>query len=131
MGYTTWTGTVSAYKLLHRRINQRFGRPKVCEDCGSKTAKKYEWANISGKYLEDRTDWRRLCCKCHKRLDASSFVGKRFSGKKHTLESRRKTAESMKRYWAENREKMMAIQPRGVKSARYKHGKYMKGGLAW
>lgn len=27
------------------------------------------WANISGKYLRDITDWVRLCVSCHKYFD--------------------------------------------------------------
>jgi len=60
-----------SYDLAHRRMDKTYGRPRKCDDCGTKTAKIYDWANISGKYLLNPTDWKRLCRKCHIKLDGS------------------------------------------------------------
>jgi len=38
------------------------------EGDGTKTAKKYEWANLTGLY-DNIFDYVRLCCSCHKKKD--------------------------------------------------------------
>lgn len=57
------------YGAKHKRIKERYGVPKSCEICKTEDSPKFEWANISGKYQEDRSDWIRLCCQCHRRYD--------------------------------------------------------------
>lgn len=57
------------YQRIHARIRERYGTPNRCEHCGTDESKKFEWANISGKYLLVREDWARLCCRCHRRYD--------------------------------------------------------------
>lgn len=64
-----WKDNHQEYVNLHRRISRKFGKPKMCEICGRTDLEKYEWANKSGKYLEDRLDWLRLCRKCHIKYD--------------------------------------------------------------
>jgi len=59
------------YNTAHWWINTHFKRPKECEHCGTTTAKKYEWANISKKYKRVRSDWLNLCCSCHRKYDNS------------------------------------------------------------
>lgn len=118
MSYSTWKGTVADYKALHVRVAQAFGKPKVCEQCQDDTAKRYEWANVSGEYVFDRNDWKYLCVTCHRRMDADSYTGKRFDGRSHTTESRAKTAESMRKYWEENRDKMNAVHAKASKAKR-------------
>lgn len=57
------------YGTLHAHIRREFGTPSICENCKTTESKKFEWANISGDYKLDRSDWARLCCKCHRRYD--------------------------------------------------------------
>ncbi|MEK6880580.1 MAG: hypothetical protein AABY22_13265, partial [Nanoarchaeota archaeon] len=57
------------YKRVHVWINKRLGNPQKCLFCKTIKAKKYEWANKSGKYKWDIKDWLRLCVKCHKKYD--------------------------------------------------------------
>lgn len=52
---------------LHRRIKQRLAKPELCQACNKKAA--YDLANVSGKYLEDLSDWEWLCRSCHMRMD--------------------------------------------------------------
>lgn len=59
-----------SYFALHARVRIARGRPRLCEDCGSTTAKAYDWASVSGKY-EDISDYRRLCRACHIRKDGT------------------------------------------------------------
>lgn len=64
-----WKGDKVGYMGLHRWVRMHLGKPSICEHCGNKDARKYEWANKSGKYLRDLTDWLRLCKPCHKKYD--------------------------------------------------------------
>ncbi len=102
--YSGFKGSVTEYKRLHEWVSYHFGRPQMCEDCGTTEAKRYDWAAIDNRYTKLREDWKRLCRSCHQKFDADVFEGKRFTGKKHTEESKRKASEAMKKKWVENRE---------------------------
>ena len=60
-----------AYSQLHKWVKKHLGSPKRCESCGKikKTNYQIHWANKSGKYKLDLTDWIRLCAKCHHARD--------------------------------------------------------------
>lgn len=66
-----WTGDRVSYRALHQWIQKHRGKPHYCENCKKTNLnhRQYNWANISGKYLRDVTDWKRLCAKCHKLYD--------------------------------------------------------------
>ena len=64
-----WKGDNASYSAIHYWMERQLGKPKLCMHCGTTTAKKFEWANISREYKRDVTDFIRLCCKCHKRYD--------------------------------------------------------------
>lgn len=64
-----WKGDNVGYHALHGWVNLRLGKPKLCSICGTTKAKKYEWANISGKYQRTKKDWERLCVSCHRKKD--------------------------------------------------------------
>ena len=67
-----WKGSKVGYFALHNWVSRKFGKPCKCEDCGSNDKNKiYQWANISNNYLRDRSDWKRLCISCHKKLDSA------------------------------------------------------------
>jgi hypothetical protein len=61
------------YRGIHNWIERRLGKPNFCEDCGSKEDQRYEWANISGNYKKDITDWKRLCVPCHRKDNVRAF----------------------------------------------------------
>jgi hypothetical protein len=63
-----WKGAQAGYSAKHKRLTSKYGKPTQCAAC-NKTAKYIDWANLSGEYKEDITDWIRLCRKCHKWLD--------------------------------------------------------------
>lgn len=67
-----WKGNNVGYDGLHRWVKRYLGKPQECEHCNTTTAKKYEWANKSGLYLRDLTDWLRLCVSCHRKYDGHS-----------------------------------------------------------
>jgi len=64
-----WKGDKVGYSALHEWLRLRLGNPKVCDRCPDLKAKRYEWANISGKYKRILSDWERLCVRCHRKKD--------------------------------------------------------------
>jgi hypothetical protein len=71
-----WKGLDVSYGALHTWIREHFGSPTSCEKCSRKnlTGGKIHWANISKKYLRIRSDWIRLCAKCHKKFDKDTVA---------------------------------------------------------
>lgn len=70
MNKNLWKVNHSRYTYLHNWLKYFFGKSYKCE--GSNCSKKcnyYEWANISGEYKKDRSDWIMLCTSCHRRMD--------------------------------------------------------------
>lgn len=57
------------YVALHYWVRKQLGTPQECENCGTTEAKFFDWANISGNYLKDISDWARLCRRCHALFD--------------------------------------------------------------
>lgn len=64
-----WAGDKVGYFALHDWVSRVLGRPKQCENCGTTKHTRYEWANISGEYKRDTSDWARLCKMCHFLID--------------------------------------------------------------
>ena len=64
-----WKGNGAGYNALHSWIRKKLGKPKVCHNCKTEVAKKYEWANISKEYKRELSDWVRLCTSCHRFYD--------------------------------------------------------------
>ena len=59
------------YRGVHQWMQYHYGKPKKCSRCGftSDNGRQFHWANLSGQYLKDITDWKRLCVSCHLRMD--------------------------------------------------------------
>jgi len=51
------------YSAIHSRLIRDWGKADLCDNCNS--SKTVDWANVSGKYLLIRSDWKKLCRKCH------------------------------------------------------------------
>ena len=68
---SNWSGNKVEYNGLHKWINRNFGYAKECHFCkkqGEKTKFgrwNISWANISGEYKRDISDFIGLCVKCH------------------------------------------------------------------
>lgn len=62
-----WKGDKVGYYALHHWLNRVLGKAKICFKCGSFGGKirGCHWANISGKYRRDLSDWISLCPKCN------------------------------------------------------------------
>lgn len=68
-----WKDSEVGRKALHQWVRRSLGEPMKCEKCGIVVRKttRIHWANKSGKYKRELTDWMRLCVPCHKRYDLS------------------------------------------------------------
>lgn len=66
-----WKGEKATYSPKHIWLHRHYGKANKCENknCTYKNPKRYEWANISGKYLRERSDYKMLCPSCHRRED--------------------------------------------------------------
>lgn len=76
-----WKGDNIGYSGLHQWIRLTFGKATKCEYKNCKyprqnkakvwvfKPKRFEWANINGKYKRDREDWVQLCPSCHRKFD--------------------------------------------------------------
>lgn len=62
-----WKGDKVDYFCLHKWISYHLGPAKKCEFCGSE--KNVEWANKSGEYKREFSDFIQLCKKCHCEFD--------------------------------------------------------------
>jgi predicted transcriptional regulator len=66
-----YRGEKAKYQARHKWIYSHYGSINFCQLCFEKSINKYkyDWANISGEYKRDISDWVRLCRKCHKNFD--------------------------------------------------------------
>lgn len=66
-----WKGDDVGYLGLHKWVYRKLGQPNKCGYCGKDglNAQRIHWANKSGKYKRDISDWIRLCRKCHAEYD--------------------------------------------------------------
>ncbi len=67
--HSSWKGDKVGYKALHEWVYKQLGNPSKCQNCRITTAKRFEWANKSGRYLRNISDWLRLCTCCHRKHD--------------------------------------------------------------
>lgn len=73
---TSWKGDRATYGAFHYRVQGIRGKPSVCSMCETTSAKRYEWANMTGNYASVY-DYVRLCKSCHSRFDGviSNIIG--------------------------------------------------------
>ena len=57
------------YQKVHKWLYRNYGKANYCSNSSNHSTKKYEWANISGEYFFDITDWKQLCPSCHRKMD--------------------------------------------------------------
>jgi len=55
-------------------MRKTYGKADRCETCLLKDVidskkRTFAWANISGEYKQDRSDWKMMCYSCHKKYD--------------------------------------------------------------
>jgi hypothetical protein len=78
---SVWKGDNAGYGAKHIWIVAHFGKASKCENPNCfyprkdmrgyimEKPKRFEWANISGKYKRRRNDWKELCPSCHRKYD--------------------------------------------------------------
>lgn len=66
-----WKGMSAGYVAKHLWIVKHYGKANRCEDkdCTFRNPSRYEWCNVSGKYLRSRSDYMQLCPSCHRKFD--------------------------------------------------------------
>ncbi len=66
-----WKGEKVSYVALHQWLYRELGQPDTCEFCDKSglSGKSIHWANKSGFYKRELSDWLRLCAKCHYHYD--------------------------------------------------------------
>ena len=69
--HNLWKGNDVGYRALHHWVDRWLGKPDVCEFCrrSGLNGRQIHWANKSGNYLRELTDWIRLCFQCHFQYD--------------------------------------------------------------
>ena len=72
----TWKGDEVGYHALHAWVKREFGPPTTCGRCTNPRSKRFEWANLSGNYTRERSDWESMCASCHRRYDAAKRKAK-------------------------------------------------------
>lgn len=69
-GNPRWKGESASYAAIHAWVTRYLGKPKYCVFCGKQDIiSRYHWANKSGEYKRDLSDWIRLCIPCHSAHD--------------------------------------------------------------
>ena len=73
-----------SYSAVHYWIVRRYGKASQCINCHLPDRKRYHWANTSGEYKRDISDWIELCASCHWYFDNANMEanGIMRSGKK-------------------------------------------------
>lgn len=80
-----WKGEDAKYISKHTWIHNNYGKASKCEVCNM-GGKNYEWANISGEYKRDISDYKQMCRSCHRLMDFSR-TGMCRNGHKFTKEN--------------------------------------------
>lgn len=79
-----WRGNKVGYGALHDWIKNHYGKASKCENNSClHISETYDWANISGKYKREISDWKQLCRSCHKKID---WKPKIYCIRRHRLE---------------------------------------------
>lgn len=64
-----WKGDNVGYMGIHHWIKKQLGKASKCVVCDGRESQNYQWANISGEYRRDLSDWIQLCASCHAKYD--------------------------------------------------------------
>jgi hypothetical protein len=68
--HALWRGDEVGYSSLHYWVRRHGKKTGICEECGEEKGKTgrgtcTHWANISGEYRRDLSDYKELCRSCH------------------------------------------------------------------
>ena len=62
-----WKGNQVGYDALHDWVNRHLGKADHCENNSTHFSSRYHWANVSGEYKRELSDWRQVCPSCNRR----------------------------------------------------------------
>lgn len=71
-----WQGDKAGYAAIHTWLRRNLGNASRCVN--GHIAKKYYWANISGEYKRDSSDYQELCNSCN--MNDGIHIHPRFLG---------------------------------------------------
>lgn len=60
-----WKGDKVGYYALHTWLGRKLGKARRCSNSPLHKCNKYYWANISGEYKRELTDWKEVCARCN------------------------------------------------------------------
>lgn len=63
--HPNWKGDQVGYRSIHRWVERYLNKAKYCTNNPSHFSARFHWANISGEYKRDLSDWRQLCPACN------------------------------------------------------------------
>lgn len=81
-----WQHKNVTYGAVHQWMRREFGKASKCEFCKTETSYRYEWANKTGLYKRDRSDWIELCKSCHNTYDGIIENIPKMKGKRKPLQ---------------------------------------------
>ena len=67
-----WKGDKACYAAKHLWLTKHYSHEKTeCVHCGKNKdeVSRLEWANVSGEYKRERSDYICLCPSCHRKMD--------------------------------------------------------------
>lgn len=64
------------YDAYHWRVHKARGKAHGCSVCGTTEDRRYEWANLTGRY-EHTEDYASMCVPCHRKYDHQRRVAAR------------------------------------------------------
>lgn len=70
-----WKGLKASYEAKHAWIYRRLGKADHCDKNLLHVNRKYQWANLSGQYKRDISDYQQLCVQCHQKMDYEKVYG--------------------------------------------------------
>lgn len=62
-----WKGDLVKYQGLHAWVRKTLGKATHCENNLNHIARVYYWANVSGEYKREESDWKQSCPSCNKK----------------------------------------------------------------
>lgn len=63
-----YKGEKASYSAHHHWAKYHLGKASKCENCETVEGR-FEWANLSGEYKRELSDWASLCILCHRLID--------------------------------------------------------------
>jgi hypothetical protein len=65
-----WTGMEAGYNAKHKWISRYAGKATRCSFDPNHAGPRFEWANVSGEYKREISDYMQLCVRCHRKFDS-------------------------------------------------------------